>query len=247
MSRWKAAAIHLSISIFVGLLVLALLFLVWYPPPYFDAAGGEHLAIVLVGVDLVLGPMLTLVLFKSGKKGLVLDLCLIAVIQVSALVYGLFVIAQARPVFIVATVDRFVLVAANDLNAADLAKGEKPEFRQLSWTGPRLVAAKLPADVKTRNALLFSALAGKDIQVFPEYYVPYSDESPNLLSRASPLASLRTSKPAAGPLLDAWLKEQQRDESKVVWLPVIARKAGLTMLLDAKSGAVLGALPIDPW
>ncbi|MBL0165374.1 MAG: hypothetical protein IPP82_17470 [Xanthomonadales bacterium] len=68
MSRWKAASIHLSISVFVGLLVLALLFLVWYPQPYFNAAGGQALIIFLLGVDIVLGPLLTLVLFKSGKK-----------------------------------------------------------------------------------------------------------------------------------------------------------------------------------
>ena len=247
MSRWKAAAIHLSISVLVGLLVLALLFLVWYPHPYFDAAGGEQLVILLLGVDLVLGPLLTLILFKSGKKGMLFDLCLIAVIQASALVYGLYVIAQARPVFIVATGDRFVLVAANDLDAADLAKGNKPEFRQLSWTGPRLVAAPIPADQKTRNDLLFSALAGKDIQVFPEYYVTYADEATNLLKRAKTLANLRESKPESGPLLDAWLKNHKRDESDVVWLPMIARKAGLTMLLDAKTGEVLDALPIDPW
>ncbi|HET9032598.1 MAG TPA: TfpX/TfpZ family type IV pilin accessory protein [Dokdonella sp.] len=247
MSRWKAAAIHLSISIFVGLLVLALLFLVWYPPPYFGAAGGEHLIMVLLGVDLVLGPMLTLILFKSGKRGMLFDLCLIAVIQTSALVYGLFVIAQARPVFIVANVARFDLVAANDLNAADLAKGRKPEFRQLSWTGPLIVAARLPTDSKTRNDLLFSALAGKDIQVFPEYYVTYADEAANLLTRAKSLANLRKSKPDSGPILDAWLKKNKRDEADIVWLPINARKAGLTMLLDAKTGAALDALPFDPW
>ena len=247
MSRWKAAAIHLSISIVVGLLALALLLLVWYPQPYFGAAGGEYLVIVLLGVDLVLGPLLTLILFKSGKKGMLFDLGVIALIQASALVYGLYVIAQARPVFIVAVVDRFVVVAANDLNPVDLAKGRRPEFRQLSWTGPRIVAAKLPTDVKIRNDLLFSALAGKDVEVFPEYYVTYADESANLLERAKPLANLRESKPEANPHLDSWLNTHQRGETDVVWLPINARKTGLTMLLDAKTGAVLDALPVDPW
>ncbi|HPG95297.1 MAG TPA: hypothetical protein PLR28_12145, partial [Dokdonella sp.] len=107
MSRWKAAAIHLSISITVGLLTLALLFLVWFPQPYFEAAGGEHLIIVLLCVDLVLGPLLTLILFKSGKKGMLFDLWMIGILQSAALVYGLYVIAEARPVFIVAAVDRF--------------------------------------------------------------------------------------------------------------------------------------------
>ena len=247
MSRWKAAAIHLSISALVGLLVLALLLLVWYPRPYFDAAGGEHLVLVLLGVDLVLGPMLTLILFKSGKRGMLFDLCLIGVIQTSALVYGLHVIAEARPVFIVAGVDRFSVVAANDLNSDDLAKGNSPEFRQLSWTGPIVVAAKMPSDAKTRNDLLFSALAGKDIQVFPQYYVAYSDEASHLLSRAKSLAKLRHAKPEAIAMLDTWLSKHNREETDIVWLPINARKVDLTMLLDTKTGGVLDALPIDPW
>ena len=247
MSRWKAAAIHLSISVLVGLLVLALLFLVWYPQPYFSAAGGQALILILLGVDIVLGPMLTLILFKSGKKNLMFDLCLIALIQVSALVYGLYVIAQARPVFIVAAVDRFEVVSANALDPADLAKGKKAEYRQLSWTGPRLVAAKPPSDSAQRSDLLFSALAGKDIQAFPEYYVAYAEEATNLLKRAHPLPQLRQSKPHAEPLLARWLKIHQRDDSEVVWLPIAAKRASLTMLLDAKSGAVLDALPVDPW
>ncbi len=115
MSRWKAASIHLSISIAVGLLVFALLFLVWFPQPYFDAAGGQHLILVLLGVDLVLGPLLTLILFKSGKKGMLFDLYLIGLVQSAALVYGMHVIVQARPAFIVAAIDRFNVVAANEL------------------------------------------------------------------------------------------------------------------------------------
>ncbi len=247
MSRWKAASIHLSISISVGLMVLALLFLVWYPQPYFGAAGGQALIIILLGVDIVLGPMLTLVLFESGKKNLLLDLCLIAAIQVSALIYGLYVIAQARPVFIVAAIDRFEVVSANEIDPVDLAKGSKAEFRRLSWTGPRLVAAKRPDDPGKRSDLLFSGLAGKDIQTFPEYYVDYADEAASMLAHAKPLADLSRSKVDAALILEAWLKKHHREPSSIVWLPTKARKAALTMLLDTKNGAVLGALPIDPW
>src|SRR4029078_12975478 len=110
MSRWKAAGIHLSISLLIGLIVGALLFGVWYPPPYFHAAGADQLVLLLVSVDIVLGPLLTLVVFKSGKWGLKFDLTLIAVMQTIALVYGLSVVLRSRPVFLVAAVDRFVLV-----------------------------------------------------------------------------------------------------------------------------------------
>ena len=247
MSRWKAASIHLSISITVGVLVFALLFFVWFPQPYFDAAGGQELILVLLGVDLVLGPLLTLVLFKSGKKGMVFDLCMIAIVQTSSLVYGLHVITLARPVFIVAAVDRFNVVAANDLDPADLAKASDPKFRSLSWTGPRLVAARLPTDPEKSTALMNSGVAGKDIEKFPEYYVPYGDEAHALLARAKPIEPLRQSSPSAAAAVDAWLSKHQRSNDSVAWLPIVARRDSLTMLLDAKSGAVLDALPLNPW
>jgi hypothetical protein len=247
MSRWKAASIHLSISITIGLLVLALLFLVWYPQPYFDAAGGQHLIVVLLGVDLVLGPMLTLILFKSGKKGMLFDLWMIGIVQSTALAYGLYVIAESRPVFIVAAVDRFNVITAVDLEPADLANGSKPEFRSLSWTGPRLVGAQLPPRGKELTELMFQGPGGKDIQNYPKYYVEYAEVASSLLQRAKPLEKLRKAHREAAPILDDWLKNHQLGEDQVVWVPVMARKSSLSMLLDSRTGEVLGALPIYPW
>lgn len=146
MSRWKAAAIHLSISAAIGLVSAALIFGLWYPPPYSHAAGADELVLLLLGVDVVLGPLLTLVVFKTGKKSLRFDLSVIALIQACAFVYGMSVVVRARPAFIVGEIDRFVLVTAKDLDRTDLAQGRKPEFRSVPWTGPRLVAAEMPTD-----------------------------------------------------------------------------------------------------
>ncbi|HMM68647.1 MAG TPA: TfpX/TfpZ family type IV pilin accessory protein [Dokdonella sp.] len=247
MSRWKAASIHLSISISVGLLVLALLFLVWYPQPYFDAAGGEHLVIVLLGVAIVLGPMLTLILFKSGKKGMLFDLCMIGFVQTAALVYGLYVIAQARPVFIAAAVDRFNVVMANEIDPIDLADGKKPEFRSLSFGGPRLVGVELPSDTKEKSDLLFSSLAGKDVQLYPKYYVDYALIASDLLTHARSLEKLRAANPENGRILDRWLEINRREDKDVAWMPISMRKSSLCMLIDAKTGEVLAPLPIYPW
>ena len=247
MSRWKAAGIHLSISLLIGLVVLTLLFLVWYPSPYFKASGGQELTLILLGVDLVLGPLLTLVVFKAGKKSLKFDLSVIALLQLSALLYGLHVIVQARPAFIVAAVDRFNVVAANDIEPEELAKGSKPEFSTLSWTGPRLVAARLPEDPALRTEIMFAAGAGgADIEKRPITYVDYDSEAKSLLARAKPLATLRAKSTTWSASLDAWLKENKRSESELRWLPLEARNVSLTMLLDAQSGAVVDAIPIEP-
>ncbi|MDO1527793.1 TfpX/TfpZ family type IV pilin accessory protein [Fulvimonas sp. R45] len=248
MSRWKAASIHLCISATIALCVGALLFTLWYPPPYFEAAGASVLMLLLIGVDLVLGPMLTLIVFRAGKKGMSFDLAVIGLVQATALVYGLHVITVARPVFIVACVDRFNLVTAEDLDPKDLAQGRAPAFRTLSWTGPRVVGAPVPTDPAERNEVIKSGLDGKDIQLLPKYYVDYTSVVPALLKHARPLAELRRINPHAGPVLDRWLaRHTARTDTNTVWLPLMARKTSLTMLVDGTNGKILGALPIDPW
>jgi len=247
MSRWKAAAIHLSISVAIGLAAAALIFGVWYPAPYSQAAGAGELVLLLLGVDVVLGPLLTLVIFRSGKKGLKFDLAVIAVMQACALTYGLSVVTRARPAFIVAAVDRFTLVTANDLDAADLAQGSKPEFQSVSWTGPKLVGVEMPQDTKSHNDLVFSGAAGKDIEQFPKYYVDYAQTAKSMLARAKPLDVLRKVRPEAAPLLEDWLHGHNRDAATIAWLPLTTQTKSLVMLLDRTSGQVLDALPIDPW
>jgi len=247
MSRWKAASIHASISVAIGLVVGALLLFVWYPPPYFRAAGADVLVLLLVGVDIVLGPLLTLVVFKSGKRGLRFDLACIALAQAIALAYGLSVVLRSRPVFVVAAVDRFVLVSASDLDAADLAEGSRPEFRSLSYTGPRTVGAILPKDYAERTRMAFNP-GGKDIDRLPRLYVDYPEVAPKLLSRARPVRELLDGRGAQerGALASA-LARIGRAADDVAWVPLVARKANLVMLLDPAAGTPLGAVAVDPW
>ena len=247
MSRWKAAGIHLSISLAIGLVIGALLFGVWYPPPYFHAAGADVLVVLLVSVDLTLGPLLTLIVFKSGKKGLKFDLSLIGFVQAVALVYGLSVVLESRPVFLVAAVDRFTLVSANDIDAKDLDEGGKPEFRSLSWTGPRIVGVALPTG-KDRNDLVFSSInGGKDVDKLPKYYVDYTTTAPELLARAKPIDALKIADPAERDLLADAIRKTGETQDQLVWVPLMARKANLVMLLDRKTGNMVRAVGVNPW
>jgi len=247
MSRWKAAAIHLSISALIGLASAALIFGVWYPPPYSHASGADELVLLLLGVDVVLGPLLTLIVFKAGKKTLRFDLSVIAILQACAFLYGTSVVIRARPAFIVGTIDRFVLVSANDLDAEDLSEGKKPEFRSISWTGPLLVGIEMPGGAVEQRDLMFNGAAGKDVEKFPKYYVDYASAAPEMLRRAHSLDELRKKRPEATSLIDSWLAGNKKTAADVVWLPLTAPHADLTMLLDPHNGSVLDALRIDPW
>lgn len=250
MSRWKAAAIHSLISAVVAVNVGTLLFGVWYPPPYFHASGAGELILLLISVDLCIGPLLTLIVFRRGKPGLKFDLVVIGIVQTIALVYGLSVIVESRPVFLVAVVDRFVLVSANEIFDADLVKGQKARFRTRSWTGPRLVAALVPKDLKERNALTFSATPEHDIQDMPKYYRDFRDGVHTLLVNSKPLPVLREKRkndPQALARIASGIAATGRAESTLRWVPMQARKSDMTMLIDARTAQPLKAIAVDPW
>lgn len=248
MSRWKAAALHLCISVVIAATASGLLLGIWYPPPYFHADGAGKLLTLVVGVDVAVGPLLTLLVFKIGKPGLKLDLTVIAALQAIALIYGFHVLVGSRPVFMVAAVDRFVIVSAADISSADLAKASRPEWRRLSWTGPVLVGATLPKDVEQSNALLFSSLkGGKDIQDLPERYVPYAQVAAKMLARAQDVKVLRTMHPTAAGEISRWLSSRHLSDGQVEWLPMQARKWDMVMMMNAKNGEPIGPIALDPW
>src|SRR6185295_19523130 len=96
-TRWQAAPLHLLISAVIASMVLAVMMLLWYPRPFFEAAGGKMLLLLMIGVDVIVGPLLTFIVFDPRKKQLKVDLAIIAVLQVAALAYGGWVMFEARP------------------------------------------------------------------------------------------------------------------------------------------------------
>jgi len=247
MSRWKAAGLHSLISIGVALLAGSLIFFVWYPPPYFTVTGGSTLMLLIIGVDLVMGPMLTFAVFKSGKKGLRFDLYVIAILQLAAFCYGMRIIGLARPVFVVAAVDRFIVVDASALDDMDLAEGTRPEFQTRSWSGPRLVGAVPPETGKEALDIAISGMRGKDIDRFPRYYVPYAQVSAALLERSRPLGDLSKKSAQAAQLVRAFLSARGATEADYRSVPLQGRSESYAMMLSAKTGNPATALAIDPW
>lgn len=249
MSRWKAAAIHLSISLLVAAAVATLLYTLWFPPPYFRAAGASNLVPLLMGVDIVLGPMLTLVAFSPGKSRKLrrLDLSIIVALQGIAFGYGFYVICLARPVFIVAESDRLILVTANDLSDADLAKGRRPAYRSRSWSGPRLVGALPPTGAQVADFTLQVLAGGKDIDQRPAYYVPYEQVVDALMRHALPLRLLKPATPAQRQQL-AQLESTAAARGQVLrFVPLQRRPEDYAAIFAADTRRPLAVLAIDPW
>jgi len=249
MNRWKAFAIHLGISALVGTSVITGMLAVWYPGPFFTAMGGNDLVMILLGVDVVLGPLITLIVFNPRKRPFLLrmDLAIIGTLQALALAYGVSVIAEARPVYMVFTVDRFDLVAANDLKPEELARVTDPRFQSVPWGRPRTIAVKGPTDAREQMRIIQSAFAGADLQTFPQYYVPYETLAKDAVAKSKPVSTLRRRHPEAEAQIDRALADLGRREADTNFLPLKARKRDYSVLIDAKTGAVAGFLELYPW
>jgi hypothetical protein len=235
MSRWRAAGIHLLISAGIAACLLAVMLGIWYGPTLFQAMGGAGLALILIGVDVVMGPALTLAVFRSGKRGLKFDLAAIGVLQLAALLYGCYVVALARPAYIVFVKDQFQVATVAELEPQLLAEAKYPEYRSPPWTGPELVYGVFPKHPEEQQQLMFAGLAGIDLQHFPKYYAPYEQGKDEVLARAQPLSSVHRTEPQVAKVIDAWVASAGADAQKLRYLRLRGRNAWVAVLIDRVS------------
>ena len=245
-SALQAALTHLLICLGVACAAGALVFGLWYPFPYGQLSGGRELFLLVVAVDVVCGPLLTMVLFNPAKPRAELwrDLGLVALIQLGALGYGMYTVWQARPLFLVQEIDRFKVIAAPELDGAAVAAlpaGLQPRW----WAGPKVVAIREPKDAKERNAVLFESVqGGRDYGERPEFYLVYEGAAAlKSLQRAKPLSVFLQKQPDQQETARKLALEKGADMTQWVYLPVQARQDWVA-LLDGQ-GAIVGFLKGD--
>jgi len=242
-SRWAAAGLHLLISVLIALIVVAAMFFLWYPTPYFQAMGGGGLLMLVTGVDVVLGPLITLIIFNTKKKSLKFDLTCVAIVQMVALAYGVSTMFQARPVYTVFNKDRFDVIIAADMNSTERAKVTDGAFKSLSFTGPQIVAMETPSDIKELRRMQES---GIDSRAFSQYYVHYESKAKEAAAASKPFAEWQKAHSATAEKLKSFLTAKAIDETKVGFLPLYTRNEDMTVVLDRDTGKILAIAPVSP-
>ena len=246
VSKRRAFLMHLAMSATIVGAVCAVIFFIWYPAPYFGIKGAWNVLRILIGVDLILGPLLTLILFRPGKRGLALDMAMIAMIQLSALLYGSAVIFQERPYFAVFAVDRFEILAKRDVDATALAA---TEFADKPLVGPVLVIATIPSDPAEFQRLLEETVfEGKpDIDRRPAHWSAFADSIDAVLSRAAPLSTLLAQQPGAAEEIARISRDLELNPDDIDYVPVIGGDRALTLVIDSETALPLAVLDFDPW
>ena len=246
MTRFQASRIHLAISAAVVGTVLAIVFLIWYPGPTFEIAGAITPVFVLIGVDLVLGPLLTLIVYKEGKPGLKFDLTFIATVQLVALFYGSLTLYSERPHFIVFAVDRITLVAEKDIDSSLI---QYEELTQKSIGSLINVFARKPVDGEEFQRFLDSILfeGMPDLERRSEFWEPWESGSDIIRSAIKSLDNFEPASELERQELAGAISRFGSEHPRLGLLPIGGIEEDIGMLLDLDSLVLLDVIRVNPW
>jgi hypothetical protein len=240
--RLKFFLSHLLLSFLVALLVIGLVFLIWYSSPLVTAVGVTHIFLMLLVIDVILGPLLGLLVYKEGKKTLKFDLTVIILIQIAALCYGVYSIEQGRPAWLVYNVDRFELVRKNELVDTNIQQAQL-QFQKPSWFKPQYVATEFAKDTQQRNDDIFAeVLGGISLAQRPERYVDFAQAKKQMQQRAQKLELLQqyNNKTKVEKIL---AKYPNAD----AWLPLKANAVDMVVLVNKESASIIKIVDLRPW
>lgn len=172
MTRYKAFAVHLLLSFLLFLVLAAVIKFLWYPSVLFEVDGGWEGIKLIAGVDLVIGPLLTLIVYNPAKKELRRDLATIGGLQVVCIVAGMLAVHHVRPVSVVYFDGVYATLGADDYRSREIDPGAVP-LLNAGW--PAWLSLRQPEDAAQREAvvLAWQLMGGAAFEV--ELYQPYAD------------------------------------------------------------------------
>lgn len=171
-----------------------------------------------------------------------MDLSVIVLLQLGALSYGIWIIAEGRPAWLVFSVDRFELVRINDIDERKLDEAAA-EYRKASWFGPKWAAGLSPINREEKNELIFESLAGgPDVAQRPNLYQSLSSQNKAVRQKALPVSDLRKFNSAehVHQLLT-------RYPAASGWLPLSANAQDMVILMNKDTAEVISIVDLRPW
>ena len=170
-NRWYAFGYHIVISVVLFISLASVIYFLWYPGFLFKFDGGLEGVQLIAGVDFLIGPFLTLCVYRLGKSSLKFDLTVIALLQAICLAGGMWTIWQTRPVAVVYALGGFKTISYQtfvDYNIApaqeDLLKGKWP-----AWIAVAVTRESLPHFKSLSEQLIFQSNLFYDEKKYVSY------------------------------------------------------------------------------
>jgi len=246
MTRLQLLKLRLVPSATLLLLVFGVVRLLWYPGEYFAIFGVGKQFWLLILVSLVLGPALSTLVFKPGKKGLAIDLKVLATLELSVVIAATSLFYARQPYYLVFAVDRFEAVSRLEVEREQI---DYPAIYSRPGHEPRLVYAELPEDPDVFDRLMDETIfeGKKDIDRRPEFWKPYAAGISTLKAVAKPLTELLNGDQARAESVAMWLSRRNETAERFLYLPLRGKTADVVMIVHADIGYPAGMLAVDPW
>ncbi len=247
IAKFNAFGIHFSLNLIIFFIVLYFVFQ-WYPMPFFNTDGGWQGIRIIAGVDLVLGPTLTFIVFNPQKKpfSLRVDLSLIALAQISALAWGIWAVHNERPYLAVFADGIFYPMAYYQIPETGLDKKAIDELDPSNM--PKKIYVDTPSNEQEYMALLMKAVASQPIHFMGERYRKFDYKQLNNIMRFNidMDAYLEGEK-------DAWHREYQHfvknhiiELESIAYFPLHARYGKFIIALNKNTLEFIDVLDIPP-
>lgn len=241
-NRVKFFLSHLSISIIIILFASLMIFFLWYPSSLATALGVTHLFLMLLIIDIIVGPLLGLFVYKEGKKTLKFDLGIVVILQICAFSYGLYMLEQGRPAWIVFDSLNFTVVKKSDIEAINIHQS-KVEYQQPSWSAPTFVATQFFLEPVARK-FFNSNITRQTNSVIrsPIYYTNLANAKIKIQFSSLPLSSLE-------------LYNDKNNVAEIVqsypdanaWIGLSAPVKDMVVLINKEKAEVVKIVDLRPW
>jgi hypothetical protein len=233
--RLRAAGIHLSLSGTAFAVALYLILVVWYPGFHFRVDGGWQGVRIMAAVDLVLGPMLTLIVFNpfKARRLIVFDLACIGIAQVAALAWGFYAIHSQHPVAMSWQGGAFHPVTVEPLRVESY---DPAQLASLSDAHPPMVFVAPPANDDEQTRVAMQAMVGGTAEYEdPFFFRPFKEHWPEIKAQGRTAERLHKTKP---DVVDAF--KAAGGPADAVFFDYQGRFGNCTVALSPQ-GQVLGA------
>jgi hypothetical protein len=248
--RFKAFGLHVAASTCLFVLALGTLYFGWYRWPGWYLTGATGIVLLMAGIDVVLGPVLTFTIAnpKKPRRELARDISVIALVQLAAMGYGITTLWNGRPLYYTYSTRFLEMVQASDLRPEQIALGRKlnPDFAPFWFSLPRWIYVPLPDDAKVVQQIVQNSISGgDDVIQMPRYFRPWEEGVPALRKQLRPVAKMTElslhDRQVAGERMRAFGVTADQP----VALPMMGRGKPLVGVVDPATGRIRAILRVD--
>jgi hypothetical protein len=226
------------------------LYLGWYRWPGWYLAGALTITLMMVGIDVVLGPLFTLLVAnpKKPRRELARDISIIVAVQLIAAGYGILTLWNGRPLYYTYSEGFLEMVQAQDLDPEQVALSRKrnPELSPHWYSLPRWIYAPLPKDTKLAGEIIGSAVSGgEDVIDMPPYYKPWAEAASDIRMHLQPVAKVKELTKQDKEVAAGRMQQMGFAPDQPVTLPVVGKIKPLLAVMDPATAKVAALIRVD--